>query len=501
MKLRLFTAIAFIAMAMISCTEDTDTIGSSITNDTDRLLFSTGVYNATSRSILADSVYSHNSDCYFGMVKDPETNTYVKSDIMAQFNMIEGFSLPSEDKMLSKIDGEVVADSCCISLFVKYSKSYGDTLNAMKMRVSELNAPIDDKYTHYSNFDLKKNGYIRNDGLKINKMFTVRDLKLSDGNLYSLQHNIPYQGTSSDSGYYDRILIPMNVPYTAKDGRTYNNYGTYVMRTYYEHPEYFTNSYRFVHNVCPGFNFEITDGLGVMANIMEIDIQMFYSFITPTDTTAYTSVYLSSTPEVLQTAHIVNDRKALEDLVNDNSCTYLKSPAGIFTEVTLPVDEISQAHANDSLLSVSISFSRQNSDVETSNPISTPSSILMVHKDSLYSFFENKTMYDYKSSFYAALSSTNNYSFNSIGNIITLMAQQKAEGLKSDPDWVAKHPDWNKVVLVPVSTTVKYSSDYYGNTTSTVSAVGNQLGLSSTKLVGGPNSPIEVKVIYAKFND
>ena len=501
MKLRLFTAIAFIAMAMISCTEDTDTIGSSITNDTDRLLFSTGVYNATSRSILADSVYSHNSDCYFGMVKDPETNTYVKSDIMAQFNMIEGFSLPSEDKMLSKIDGEVVADSCCISLFVKYSKSYGDTLNAMKMRVSELNAPIDDKYTHYSNFDLKKNGYIRNDGLKINKMFTVRDLKLSDGNLYSLQHNIPYQGTSSDSGYYDRILIPMNVPYTAKDGRTYNNYGTYVMRTYYEHPEYFTNSYRFVHNVCPGFNFEITDGLGVMANIMEIDIQMFYNFITPTDTTAYTSVYLSSTPEVLQTAHIVNDRKALEDLVNDNSCTYLKSPAGIFTEVTLPVDEISQAHVNDSLLSVSISFSRQNSNVETSNPISTPSSILMVHKDSLYSFFENKTMYDYKSSFYAALSSTNNYSFNSIGNIITLMAQQKAEGLKSDPDWVAKHPDWNKVVLVPVSTTVKYSSDYYGNTTSTVSAVGNQLGLSSTKLVGGPNSPIEVKVIYAKFND
>ena len=488
-------------MAMISCTEDTDTIGSSITNDTDRLLFSTGVYNATSRSILADSVYSHNSDCYFGMVKDPETNTYVKSDIMAQFNMIEGFSLPSEDKMLSKIDGEVVADSCCISLFVKYSKSYGDTLNAMKMRVSELNAPIDDKYTHYSNFDLKKNGYIRNDGLKINKMFTVRDLKLSDGNLYSLQHNIPYQGTSSDSGYYDRILIPMNVPYTAKDGRTYNNYGTYVMRTYYEHPEYFTNSYRFVHNVCPGFNFEITDGLGVMANIMEIDIQMFYSFITPTDTTAYTSVYLSSTPEVLQTAHIVNDRTALEDLVNDNSCTYLKSPAGIFTEVTLPVDEISQAHVNDSLLSVSVSFSRQNSNVETSNPISTPSSILMVHKDSLYSFFENKTMYDYKSSFYAALSSTNNYSFNSIGNIITLMARQKAEGLKSDPDWVAKHPDWNKVVLVPVSTTVKYSSDYYGNTTSTVSAVGNQLGLSSTKLVGGPNSPIEVKVIYAKFND
>ena len=501
MKLRLLTAIAVTAMALNACTEDTDTIGSSITNDTDRLIFSTGVYNATSRSILADSVYSHNSDCYFGMVKDPETHTYVKSDLMAQFNMIEGFSLPSEDRILSKIDGKVVADSCYISLYVKYAKSYGDTLSAMKMRVSELNAPIDDKYTHYSNFDLKKNGYIRNDGLKINKMFSIRDLKLTDGNLWSLQHNIPYQGTSSDSGYYDRILVPMNVPYTAKDGRTYNNYGTYVMRTYYEHPEYFTNSYRFVHNVCPGFNFEITDGLGVMANIMEIHIQMFYSFLTPSDTTAYSSVYLASTPEVLKTAHIVNDRKALEQLINDNSCTYLKSPAGIFTEVTLPVDEISQAHTNDSLLSVSVNFLRQHSEENSLYQLNTPSNILMVHKDSLYSFFENKTMYDYKSSFMASLSSTNTYSFSSIGNIITLMAQKKAEGLRSDPNWVANHPNWNKVVLVPVSTTLKYSSDYYGNTTSTVSAIGNQLGLSSTKLIGGADNPIEVKVINAKFND
>ena len=82
MKLRLFTAIAVTAMAMISCTEDTDTIGSSITNDADKLIFSTGVYNATSRSVLADSVYTHNTENYFGMVKDPETKTYVKSDIM-----------------------------------------------------------------------------------------------------------------------------------------------------------------------------------------------------------------------------------------------------------------------------------------------------------------------------------------------------------------------------------------------------------------------------------
>ena len=140
MKLRLFTAIAVTAMALISCSEDTDTIGSSITNDTDKMIFSSGVYKATSRSIMADSVYSHNSGCYFGMVKDPETQSYVKSGFMSQFNMLEGFSLPSLSSMESKIDGEVVADSCEISLFVNYTKSYGDTLTAMKMRLTELNS-------------------------------------------------------------------------------------------------------------------------------------------------------------------------------------------------------------------------------------------------------------------------------------------------------------------------------------------------------------------------
>ena len=500
MKLRLFTAIAVTAMAMISCSEDTDTIGSSITNDADRLVYSTGVYKATSKSILADSVYSHNSDYYFGMVKDPETKSYVKSGFMAQFNMIEGFSLPSKDSMLSLVDGEVAADSCEISLFVRYSKSYGDTLTAMKMRLTELDTPIDEAYTYYSNFDLKSNGYLRNDGLKINKMFTVRDLKLSDGTLWSIQNNIQYQGTSSDSGYYDRIRIPMNIPYTSKEGKTYNNYGTYLLRTYYEHPEYFKNSYWFVHKVCPGFNFEITDGLGLMANIMEVDIQAFYRY--KNDTTSYTSsVYLTSTPEVIQTQYIQNDRTALEQLVNDNSCTYIKSPAGVYTEVTLPVDEISQAHANDSLLSVSVDFCRQNSSVKGDDyQISTPTNILMVHKDSLYSFFENQTMYDYKSSFMATLSK-NVYSFSNIGNMITLMAKQKEDGLKSDPNWVANHPDWNKVVLVPISTTVQYSTSYYTGTTSTITGVGNQMGLTSTKLVGGTDTPFEVKVIYAKFKE
>ena len=71
MKLRLITAIAFCAMAVMSCNEETLEVGQTITSDNDKLDVSTGIFNATSRSILADSVYARNFDCYFGNVRDP----------------------------------------------------------------------------------------------------------------------------------------------------------------------------------------------------------------------------------------------------------------------------------------------------------------------------------------------------------------------------------------------------------------------------------------------
>ena len=134
---------ALAAMALTSCSEDTENIGSSITNDTDKLVFSTGVYKATSRSILADSVYSKTFDCYFGKVKDPETNSYVKNEFMAQFNMLEKFSLPEKSAIVNVgDDGDVVADSCDIWLLFNRSKCYGDSLTPIKIRVSELAKPV-----------------------------------------------------------------------------------------------------------------------------------------------------------------------------------------------------------------------------------------------------------------------------------------------------------------------------------------------------------------------
>lgn len=483
MKFKWFTAIALIAMAITSCSEDTEGIGASLTDESDILDIYTGIFTATTRSVAVDSVYARNFDCYFGMVKDPENGAYVQSEFTAQFSILENFTQPARDKIVSQYEGDIAADSCEIWLVLDRKNCYGDSLTPIKITAHELNKPMSDLRTYYSNFDPMLHGYVSENGYKKSTSFSLATLTEMDS----------IRGLSS---FVDYATIPLNHPYTDKTGETYNNYGTYILRSYYDHPEYFKSCYTFVNHVCPGFFFEVEDGLGVMAKVAEIDL-MVYFHSESGDSVKLNSFFLSSTPEVLQTSTVYNDEGALKPLIDDNECTYLKAPAGIFTEATLPVDEIDMYNQNDSLLSVSMSFQRLNSGrLDLQYPLKAPQSVLMVHKDSLNTFFETQTLHNYNSSFMATLTS-NAYSFSNIGNLVQLMINKKAEGLKSDPNWEANHPNWNKVVLVPIEAT--YSKDSYGN--STVSYVGNQMGLSSTKLVGGAFSPIEIKVIFARFHD
>lgn len=483
MKYKFFTAIAVSAMAMFSCSTDTDTLGSSLTNNTDKLEVSTGFFNAYTRSVLVDSVYARNYDTYFGRVKDPETGTYVKTEFMAQFNIQENLEMPTRDEMLSKDEeGLIVADSCEIWLLFDKSACYGDSLAALKMNILEFNKPMSETMTYYSNYDPRKEGFIREDGLKKSLLFSLINLTYSD----SVRNNV--------TNYSDIARISFPDEYTDREGNKYNNYGTYILRNFYDHPEYFKNSYAFTNKICPGFFFELSDGLGLMAKFAQIEMRIYYHF-QRNDSKYYSYLAFSSTPEVLQTTQVTNDKNSLARLVEYESCTYLKAPAGIFTEVTLPVDEIVQRHASDSLLSVNISFQRQNSTTKANKYLfEAPSDIMMTPTDSLKVFFEQEKSFDYKSAFTASLSTTNSYIFSNIGNLITLLSNNKKKGLASDPDWVNKHPNWNKVLLIPIAVTTL-------NSTTTESVIENQMGLVSTQLVGGINTPIEVKVVYARFNN
>jgi len=491
MKFRLFTAIAVSAMAILSCSEETAGIGKTLTDEDDRLQVTTGIFEAHSKSMLIDSIYAENFDCFFGRIKDPETGAYVKTEFMTQFNLLEGIKFPSKE-LMTQDDGQVIADSCEIRLYFDKSRCYGDSLIPMKMCIQELRTPMDENRVYYSNYDPVEKGFIREDGIKKRQMFAIANHTYSDS-------------IRKLSSYTDFIRVSLNDPYQAADGKSYGNYGSYLLQSYYDHPEYFKNSYAFVNKLCPGFYFTIADGLGVMANINQIDLKVFFRYKKSDDKITNATMNFSATPEVLQTCRVTNDKKSLEQLASDNSCTYLKTPSGIFTEVELPVDDIMEGHANDSLLSVNMAFQRMNSaNIFTENDylLKAPSMVLMVLKDSLFTFFENEKTYDYRDSYVSTLNK-NTYSFTNMGNIVMHMYRAKFVGTLIDPEWLKKHPDWNKVILVPVTTIQARKSATATSsttTTATVNTICNNIELTSTRLVGG-NTPIKVNVIYAKFND
>ncbi|MCR4583390.1 MAG: DUF4270 domain-containing protein [Prevotella sp.] len=483
------TAIAICAMAAISCEEETLTIGNSLTENSDRLEITTGHFQATTRSINVDSVYSHSRNFYLGRVMDPETGTYVKSEFMTQLCMLSSFMqyVPDSNKIVGKYNGAVCADSCIITCYVNRSKSFGDTLTSLKLRLFELDKLASGNDRFYSNFDPHEEGLVRENGLRHEVMFTLRDLTLTD----SMRNAI--KKATIETSNPDIVDIRLNKPYTAANGVTYNNYGTYLLRQYYHHPEYFKNSYTFTKNVCPGFNFEIADGLGLLAKFSGVSLYVFYR--EQTDSTVAHKVFSAAgTEEVLQTAHITNSEEAINRLVEDKSCTYLKTPSGIFTEVTLPVEEITALHPTDSLLSTSIRFTRQNAEELSKHTLNAPTYLMLIQKDSLKTFFENNRATDNRYAFYTTLT-TNNYSFSNIGNLITKMKQDRAKGLASDPEWQKKHPDWNKALLVPIELVTTTSG-----TTTNVIGMNHQMGLTSTRLVGG-DTPISIEVIYARFKD
>lgn len=484
--LRLLTVLVIAALTFAACDDTTEGIGGSITNKIDNINISNSAFNVTTKSIVADSVLSRNNTGLIGKMKDPETGNYVKGDYMTQLSVLPTFSVDTLDYIKQANKGSIEADSCY--LLVSYNASYGDTIAPMKVTAYEMTRPMSEDKEYYSNYDAFKEGWV------------------SESNQHwSSNYNL------SNTSDVKNFKIYLNKEYK-KDGKTYKNYGSYILQTYEKHPEYFKTNFKFLHNVCPGFYIKNVGGTGNMAKIWNTEL-IFYWTRHKTinkDSTAVGIGYnrFDGTEEVLQLNKIENDTENLEQLARQENCTYLKSPAGIFTEVTLPIEDIMKGHEKDTLNTATISFPRLN-NVDEDNPynFATPSTILMVQKDSLQSFFEKSKLADSRTSYTASYSSTgtykNAYTFQNIANLVSAMYKNKGKG-----------ENWNKVVLVPVNV-ITTTQGY----TTVISKINHDMSLASTRLIVGTDDPdkdyttdektgkkvasgpIRIKVIYSKFKE
>ena len=478
MKTKFLASMLFAVFVIAACDDNTESIGTFITDGADHLEVTADSFNVTMNSIAADSVLSRSNVGYLGKVKDPETGAYITGDFTTQFSVIEDVTFPNIN-ILDQITAETVADSCEMRLF--YQNYFGDSLATMKLTAYELQSPMKEDVNYYSNYNPQIEGLIRAGGIETSQVYSIKNMKVSEDE-------------RSDKDFIEYISIKLNDPYTDKDGNTYNNFGTYILRTYHQHPEYFKNSYNFVHNVIPGFYIKNTGGLGSMAyiNSSQLRINFKYDY---NDSTYNGAFYFGGTEEVLQKTTISNDKETITKLVNDNSCTYIKTPAGVFTQVTLPIDDVVLGHENDTINRAKVVLRRINNTEQGEYTLNLPQTLLMIPSDSIYSFFENGNIANYKQSFLATYSGSNSstseantYTFNNIASLVSFIADNKRNGMKNDPNWLSQHPNWNKVVLIPVTATYNSSNELY--------KVTHDMSLTSTKL---NNTNVKLYVIYSRF--
>lgn len=465
-------------IGMISCDDTTNTIGDSLIDNGDKLSITADTFSVASETMVAGRVIARSSTGYLGRMVDPETMTTVTGNLMSQFHVLSNYELPAKDSIMSRdANNEIIADSCDIRLY--YSTYYGDSLSQMKMTAYELSKPVKEGESYYSDFDPEAQGYIRpaaQGGIAEKRSFTLTDYTEAD----SIRNR---------RNYNRNIIVRLNKQYKDKNGVTYNNYGTYLLRKYQQDPSAFRNPYRFLHDICPGFYFKVDGGSGSMAHIQLAQLNIYFKN-KQNGKVSEISTNFVSTEEVLQLTNFSNDNTKLQQLANESGHTYLKTPAGLFTKLTLPMSDIMAGHTNDSINTAKVVLHRINNSSTSDYQFGIPHNVVMVPADSLQSFFANNRLPDNKTSFMATYNSkTNAYEFNNISGIVDLFSRNRTM------------PAWGKVVVIPVE--LQSVTQGTGSSKKTViTKVSNDMGLSSTKLLGNTSTGknIQISIIYGKFN-
>ncbi len=459
------------AVALASCDDDTASLG--IYSESDAITSTSASFQFTSRSVQLDSIVANNNTCFFGQLLDPETATEIKAEFMAQFHTFEDYHLPDESLLIKGANGEVIADSCEIRYY--FSSFYGDAINPLKMYVYELDTAniAAENAVYYTDIDL--GSYLPSGATPIaKKVFTADDYTLTDDVRNSTSHTA-------------NVRLPLPT-----------EWGTNILRKMVSNPEYFSTSWQMMRHALPGFYFQLRSGTGTMLKLDVGVVNIFFSY-QENDSIVTGVARFASTPEVIQCTKIEN--KNFTGLINANDTfTYLKSPAGIATELTFPIDSIYTQHSNDSVSLARVILSRINKIISTTDHISLPSSLLMVRKSHYSDFFRNREVADGETSFTTNLDATyNSYTFSNIARLLAYSFNEKRRimterGLTS-AQYNAAYPDWNKVLVMPVSITTTYNSSI--KATEQVS-VSHDFSVTSTRIIGG-STPLSMQVIYSTY--
>ena len=111
-----------------------------------------------------------------------------------------------------------------------------------------------------------------------------------------------------------------------------------------------------------------------------------------TDSTAYGYRTFAATREIIQANAFNSDEDKIKEKVDEREWTYLKTPAGIYTQVSLPLNNIREKLSQDTLNVVKLALTNYNQSNDKNKydfSMNIPSYVLLVREKEKESFFQD----------------------------------------------------------------------------------------------------------------
>lgn len=402
-------------LAFISCSDELSKIGFSIQPDADKLDITpdTIFLNNRIETYKVDSMYALTNTALLGNLTD-KTYGETTCDFMAQIYCNDNFKVPAN---------EIYHDSILYSTITLLYQDYiGNENEPMQASVYQLNSQL--------NKEINSN--------------TPPSKYCNKSILLGRKSYIAQKKYTSSSGASDSVQIKLNDSFT---------------KTFYDklknHSEIFASNDAF-KQFFPGIYVTNNSGSGSILKAHNIALNLYYihsetSMVWDTAKSKTDSVKVTTlskqnlsfqvTPVTYLVNHYTHNQLPIPGPTDQ--FTYIKSPAGLFNRIKIPMSILASKVGKNKLngAKLVINTERPNPDNTLFSP---PSAMMLIKESELDNFFRTKAVIDSKKHAYAQYnSSTFQYTFSNISQILS-------EYLNSDGS-VKTGSEEVSFALVPVS--------------------------------------------------
>ena len=537
-----YALIALLAITFFGCDDNTGGLGLGMFPGNDQnIKGKLSTFDVTTESVKTGDIYAKTNIGYIGKFTDETFGTY-QAGFLAQLNCPDGLTFPEPYKEVTDASGNVISATGrmvvddkdpenkdvtfikdgnqiignirAVELYLWYDSYFGDSLTACRLSVYELGGNgketlnLDNAY--YT--DINPEDFYDSQNILGTKAYTAVDLSVKDS-------------IRNLSTYVPSVHIAFKEDIATRVG---GNILTAARKAKNADKEFNSQLFR---EAFQGIYVKSDYGDGTVLYIDQPQMNVVYKcYATDSitgkklqkkdgsgkDSTYYSYRVFATTREVIQANQLKNDPERIDALIKEDKNTYLKSPAGIFTEATLPISDIQNELTGDTLNAVKLTFTNYNQSSDKKFGMSTPRNVLLIRKKYKDSFFKDNQLSDgITSSLFNPTTSFTQYTFNNItqmindcladgereeaekklknGGTITLQitnseGETDTQVVHDIEEW-EKYSDWNKFILIPVLVTTDASSSnsYYGSSSNVIS-IQHDLKPGYARLKGGTNS-------------